>query len=884
MTMKSTRFSIILALLFSFSTTVLAYPTSEKAPSSGSAPLSIFSSQPDSVFLPTSGDYAGKLLFSLDGGSLTMVNMLTFDDNSTQPGDFVSNVNAVTLLQNGTSLVLGLNDGNIAQIELDDTTTWDDDNASDSSSDDDAVSTDDSRVTELADQMTTPGIDFMVASDDQNIIFMANSDGYYFRYNLTTTSLDEVQLLDTSESSETVIADGSTETSSSVYTPVALLFASATSGDKVLVATSNNSILIFNEDSTSYSEFDLTIDESFETPAFSDVVLSTDNDYIFCLDDNNNAIWVFSLITESFVDQQSSGTSLDPIEIDTDDNSSLTHLIAFTDSSDTDVLYVSGASGLSVIDVSSPGSSSSSTKVIDIDTGDAESDEDPITLTGTPGPLATSTGYIFAMNGDATTSVLTENPWVSITSISSSSVTEADSTFTVTFQSDTAGTYTLRSNGDILGTTGTEIISSTTLSTADTDTTTSTININSFDRSAFVEGANDIVVYVTDSSGNIGYNAVALSVDRPPEAVTINSVNFGNSRAYVNFDVSPDADIATYQLFAQPAASQSSPSCPGSLTFDTTSTNEATVTVSECPSSGTCDSGLTELTNGTVYCIAIKVVDEGGQESSLATSSTPVTPELTVGPAGFAGESSCNLNRHQSFKLTSFLLTVLFLIIPLAIRFRKQTITITITLLICTSAFAERNLIEKTPQHFTLDVKAGLWFPTDSSTKGFVGNCCNFNGEVEFGYLFNNQINLAFASGFGYADGDAVSASSGTTSADSFSLLMIPLRLSLIYRFDYKPQQLFVPYVRAGGDAIVFREKTSGSSAITNVKYGGHVGAGVSILLDRFEEIGTTLESEVGVNDVYLILEGRYSLLNNFGGSGLDLSGFYPYAGVLFEF
>ena len=229
-------------------------------------------------------------------------------------------------------------------------------------------------------------------------------------------------------------------------------------------------------------------------------------------------------------------------------------------------------------------------------------------------------------------------------------------------------------------------------------------------------------------------------------------------------------------------------------------------------------------------------------------------------------------------------MTVLFLIIPLAIRFRKQTITITITLLICTSAFAERNLIEKTPQHFTLDVKAGLWFPTDSSTKGFVGNCCNFNGEVEFGYLFNNQINLAFASGFGYADGDAVSASSGTTSADSFSLLMIPLRLSLIYRFDYKPQQLFVPYVRAGGDAIVFREKTSGSSAITNVKYGGHVGAGVSILLDRFEEIGTTLESEVGVNDVYLILEGRYSLLNNFGGSGLDLSGFYPYAGVLFEF
>lgn len=879
--MKSTCYSIFLICLL-LCANAIAYPISEKAPASGSAPLSILSSQPDSLFFPTSGDYAGSLLFSLDSGDLTIIDMLTFSENSSQLGSFESNINGVTLLQDGTTLILGLNDGNIAQVDLSDTDTWDDDNLETSSTDDETDTSTDSRVTVLSDQMTTAGIDFITASDDQNLLFMANTDGYFFRYNLTNTNFDEVQLLDTSETSSEVLADGSTGTTSSVYTPQALLFAPTTSGDIAIVVASNGSVLIFDESSTSYSENDLSVDSSYETPSVDDVKLSTDSDYLFILDANNNAVWVFSLITDSFVDQQSSGTSLDPIEIDTNDNSSLTHMIPFTDSDNNDVLYVSGASGLSVINVDSPGTSSSSTKVIDIDTADGESDYDPITLSATPGPLTTSTGYIFSMNGNATTSVLTENPWITLSSITPSSVTEDSSSFTLTFQADISGTYTIRANSDITGTDGTELISSTTLATADTDETTSSIDINDFARSVFIEGSNDIFVFVTDSSGNTGYYAINLSVDRPPEAVTINSVNFGNAQAYVNFDTSPDADIASYKIFAEPATSQTSPSCPGSLTFDTSSTNVATIAASTCGGS-TCDSGVTELTNGTIYCIAVSVVDEGGQESSLATSSSPVTPELTVGPAGFAGESSCQLNQGKHTTLQSFIFFFLSVIPILIVRFKKVMIPLTVIVFVSQMAFAE-NLIEKTPQNWTLDVKGGLFIPTDSSTKSFVGTCCNLNSEVEFGYLFNNQVNVTFSSGFGYADGNAVSVTSGSSSGDTFSLLTIPLRLSVIYRFDYKPQQLFVPYVRAGADAVVFREKTSGSSAITNIKYGGHAGVGVGILLDRFEELGHDLENNVGVNDVYLILEGRYALINNFGGSGLDLSGFYPFAGVLFEF
>jgi hypothetical protein len=166
--------------------------------------------------------------------------------------------------------------------------------------------------------------------------------------------------------------------------------------------------------------------------------------------------------------------------------------------------------------------------------------------------------------------------------------------------------------------------------------------------------------------------------------------------------------------------------------------------------------------------------------------------------------------------------------------------------------------------------------------KQFFSPCCNFNGEVEFGWLHQSRYNITVTTGFAYETGAAVGLVSGLSSGDTFSLMLFPVRADFVYRFDFKEDQVFVPFLRAGFDSVIFRENNSGDKLL-GVKLGAHGGAGVGFLLDNLEGMSIGLE-EVGVNDVYLVLEGRYAFINSFQSTGLDLSGFYPYLGFLFEF
>lgn len=190
---------------------------------------------------------------------------------------------------------------------------------------------------------------------------------------------------------------------------------------------------------------------------------------------------------------------------------------------------------------------------------------------------------------------------------------------------------------------------------------------------------------------------------------------------------------------------------------------------------------------------------------------------------------------------------------------------------------------ERSPQNWTFEAKGSLWIPTDASMKTFFDPCCNFGGEVEFGLLFHDKYNVTISSGLGYKTGLAVGVTTGSPSGDTFTLLTFPVRLDFIYRFDFKSDQVLLPYLRSGVDAVIFRE-ASGNSSINGVKYGLHGGAGLGFLLDRVENLTSTMENDMGINDIYLVLEGRYAFINSFQSSGLDLSGFYPYLGVLFEF
>ncbi|MBF0105376.1 MAG: hypothetical protein HQM16_08630 [Deltaproteobacteria bacterium] len=887
-----------------------SYPIQEKLVSTDALPLEILSTQPDFLYVPPFGDYQDKYMFSAYGADLTIIDLETWAAYQTQPDSFSTTIADVVMLANGTSLVVALTDGNLARIELDDEDTFantittssdstaaslvslvryqsDSTVADDAEEEEEVVEEVDSRQIDISADMTSPGISFIAADPASEIVYMVNSSGYYFEYNLNSNNLTELELID--ESSDDGDAEESTEV---VYSPNDMVLADSDGGDKVLITTTTGEVIVIAAGSGSYTAYQLSSSavDNLETN-LSQMAVTPDGNYVYIVDSDNDAIWVFSAQSNSFVDQYSAGTNPDPVAAEADNNT-YTNVFVYEDKAGNVVTYAAGATGLSVISAAEPGTAAAQSKIIDGDESTPDTD-DPITMSGLPGPIAATSGdagYVFTANGDASISVLTDNPWITISSLEPTSVTAVSSTFTVVFQTDTPGSYTVRANSNALGTTGTELVAAATVAAdaTNTDIATSNIDINTFSRSTFIEGYNKIFILLTDAEGNIGHTAELLHVDRPPEPVTINSANFGNKKIYMSFNTSPDEDVASYTMYAASAESASSPVCPGSLAFDTNVTS-GSLTAAACPGA-TCDGGIMGLVNDTPYCLALRVVDAGGQASTLSTYGTAITPEQTVGPAGFLGETSCALNpvnthvkKWPAFFVFSLMVVFLFVFRMGRAFFFGRCLFFFMGMMVLIGYPVGIDAAERTPQNWTFEAKAGMMIPTDPQVKGFLGLCCNMGGEFEFGWLYKNRYNVTVSLGGAYDTGTAVGIRSGGASGDKFRLLMIPLRLDFVYRLDFKSEQLILPYVRAGVDTVFFRETTAGES-IMNFKYGLHGGAGVGILLDKIEQLGHDLETEMGVNDIYLTLEGRYAMISSFKSTGLDLSGFYPYLGLLFEF
>lgn len=658
----------------------MAQPVSERTPGSGGAPLDILSAQPTGIFVPTFGAFQDRLIIAFDSTTVTLISTELWDEEPDQPEAFADTVVGVTLLGNGTSLVIALSSGDLARIELDDTETFDntetdddededededteddeetedteeteddeDTDDDDDEDDEDTTEATDSRVILASTDMTSAGIDKIVADPDESseTVYMINSTGYYYEFDLETEDLTEIDLTGTSSDDEEEDSEASTG-----FTLNNILFTDGSDGEKIFISTTSGVVLAAAPGATSFNEITVAVDEDdFDTtePNLTEMAVTPDGNHVLVVDTDNDVVWVLSSVSEEFVDQSSSGSASDPITIDSGDNDALTNITIFGEEDGDEITaYVAGSEGLSLIDAVDAGDASSEDKVIDLDET-TTSTRDPLVLEGTPGPVATSSfddGYVYSANGDATISVITEKPFVTIGTVTPETVTEAAPTFTMTFQSDEAGTYFVRVNSDPTATDGTELIAETALDAADTDTTTAEINIGSFDRAVFSEGLNRVFIFVTDADGNIGRDAFDLTVDRPPGAITITGLQFGNKKAYVTFIQSDDSDIAQYVFYAEPAENQASPSCPGTLTFETGATVSSALAPSDCEDSE-CAAQIPGLTNDTVYCVAMRAVDESNQDGTLSTFSGSITPEQTVGPASFLGETGCSLHAN----------------------------------------------------------------------------------------------------------------------------------------------------------------------------------------------------------------------------------------------
>jgi hypothetical protein len=190
---------------------------------------------------------------------------------------------------------------------------------------------------------------------------------------------------------------------------------------------------------------------------------------------------------------------------------------------------------------------------------------------------------------------------------------------------------------------------------------------------------------------------------------------------------------------------------------------------------------------------------------------------------------------------------------------------------------------ELTPQWFSLEFKGGAWMPIDATTKTFLGSCCEPTGSVEFGFLYKSKLGVEVGVGYIGAGGASVGSSSGTVSQERFNFTMIPIQNSVTFRIDFEEDQFLVPYVKFGPDYVIFRENLQGK-VTKGVKLGLHTAGGLQISLDRIDELSSFMERDLGVNDVYFTMEGRYAWVDGFGGTGVDLSSLTFSGGILFEF
>ncbi len=136
----------------------------------------------------------------------------------------------------------------------------------------------------------------------------------------------------------------------------------------------------------------------------------------------------------------------------------------------------------------------------------------------------------------------------------------------------------------------------------------------------------------------------------------------------------------------------------------------------------------------------------------------------------------------------------------------------------------------------------------------------------------------------------------GTDSEDSTTFNMLPLKLSVVYRFDYLWQDFsipFVPFAKLGLDYHIWwiKDDDGGTSGYEGSDgYGGtfgfHVSYGLQFCLDMLDKrLANEFDRDVGVNNTYLYVEGTFSKINDFwAGDSFDLSSHHLLAGILFDF
>ncbi len=831
-------FNILLVLLTG---SVAAFPNSERLPADPSAltepPLSILSDQPEAIVV----DDDNRFVFFATGSTISRFDLASWSLASEQIAELSGSTDIEGDPDEGGS-ILGLE---ISQSQLF------------------AAQNDgDLLVFDLNDLSESPLLFHISDTELGKIVRNPAGTGDNDKLYIMDQGGDRILVYDISEQAVTLTILLQDDLGGSVNPTDMVLISRTAATDTLYVASDDGFLFVIEEGSSIATRIEASFSDGDNLVALTQV---PDEELILILNQTDSLIQIFETVTNTEV-------ALVDVPVDLADVNGTPRDIIVTNVTDpTDIYaYVAGPDGLSIVDLDIVAGGLTDVDILDMVTDGDDDDPLPLANGRSPNQLINLDGdYVLTVNGDSTFSVISDNPFVTITAISleDNSLAEGD-TFTLTFESDEIGDFSVRVGGTISAD-GSEILTGT-VAEANTSVTTGEISQND----NFVEGENEIFVFVTDAEGNRGHDMATVTVNTPPPLVTITSTGFGDQRAFINFERLTTSDIASYNLYAATDA------------VTVLSKTEADSSVAQESSGDILQGVITGLTNETTYFVAIEAVDTSGlvgarngflSNGELAT----VIPQATIGITGRAGETGCSLlSEPASFSGFGLLLLLVALINLSLLRVKRIGVGLFV-LIVCFGATTPAYAKELSPQWFTLEIKVGEFIPFDAVTKNGLSKCCNERFELEFGFLYDSKYGVELGVGFLSEDRDAVGAIAGGQSQDRFNFTLVPMQLNLTYRADFKEDQLLVPYVKVGPDFVFFRENVKGN-VTSGLKYGFHGTAGLQILLEFWGE-GDAMES-MGVNDVYFTIEGEYAWINDFGGVGLDLSGVTVSGGLLFEF
>jgi opacity protein-like surface antigen len=162
-------------------------------------------------------------------------------------------------------------------------------------------------------------------------------------------------------------------------------------------------------------------------------------------------------------------------------------------------------------------------------------------------------------------------------------------------------------------------------------------------------------------------------------------------------------------------------------------------------------------------------------------------------------------------------------------------------------------------------LKAGAYFPNSGDLNGFN---TGFNGEIAYGYYFNKNIAGELALGYFQSSGKGSASGSGYTASANGDIYSVPLTAALkaIYPMDkwefYALGGIGAYYCNANVNGSITRGIFTfvGSDSHSDVSFGGFLGAGANLNLDK--------NWFIGVEGKYLWTKPQFS----FVGQNIDVS------------